>query len=182
MIRRKIVSDPFESPTVEPDLCWWQQEDKIIVHFIDDKIAGSLTFNNCIYEYESIRQWNVEGISHNLWAVIQRFVLKNHTRNHLLDDPGVLARQIPGIKQVVTCPACKNGEIKGITNSEYMATTGESLMSVIIHLNDRHKWTREAIADWIETLDEIPTFTEEVEHVEKKLFEPTLVVEVQSVL
>jgi hypothetical protein len=38
----------------------------------------------------------------------------------------------------ITCPAC----------------TGVSTVPVIIiHLNDGHKWSREDIADWLETLD-----------------------------
>lgn len=32
------------------------------------------------------------------------------------------------------------------------------LQNTIIHLNDKHKWTREAIADWLETLDHDLTF------------------------
>lgn len=34
-----------------------------------------------------------------------------------------------------------------------------SLWNTVITLNDEQKWTREQIADWIETLDPVPTFT-----------------------
>ena len=27
------------------------------------------------------------------------------------------------------------------------------VMSVVMHLNDHHRWTREAIADWVETIE-----------------------------
>ncbi len=30
--------------------------------------------------------------------------------------------------------------------------------SAVIHLNDQHMWTREQIADWLDTLDEQPVF------------------------
>lgn len=37
------------------------------------------------------------------------------------------------------------------------------LNAVIIQLNDDYKWTREQIADWLDTLDEQPVFYPEVE-------------------
>lgn len=59
------------------------------------------------------------------------------------DTPYSLARQLPGIDMVVKNP--KTG-------------LQESLYSVIIRLNDGYKWSRDEIADWIETLDEVPVF------------------------
>lgn len=43
-------------------------------------------------------------------------------------------------------------EIKG---GVHIVTCGhrESVSKLIVHLNDRHQWPREAIADWLETLD-----------------------------
>lgn len=38
----------------------------------------------------------------------------------------------------VACPSCAN-------------TVHMSPMGLIVHLNDTHKWTREQIADWVET-------------------------------
>lgn len=37
-----------------------------------------------------------------------------------------------------TCPACRVDSL---------------VVSVIVHLNDEHRWTREAIADWVETVE-----------------------------
>lgn len=45
------------------------------------------------------------------------------------------------LKQRVDCPGCDNEDWKDF-----------DLKSVIIHLNDKHKWTREAIADWLDQL------------------------------
>lgn len=50
-----------------------------------------------------------------------------------------LAGLFPGLDHMLDCPACDD-------------TTGWSLTNTIIHLNDDHEWTRERIADWLETL------------------------------
>lgn len=70
--------------------------------------------------------------------------------------PSDWAGQIPGVDQIIgVCPAlrenlsCHDGCICGIDYSQ-------SLMSTVIHLNDGHRWTRDQIADWIETLDDVP--------------------------
>ena len=43
----------------------------------------------------------------------------------------------PEFNEFVKCPACLMDEI--------------DLADTIIHLNDMHRWTREAIADWVAT-------------------------------
>ena len=54
----------------------------------------------------------------------------------------VLEKLLPGMRDTATCPACKGGDAH--TNP---------ITSMVIHLNDSKRWTREAIADWLETLD-----------------------------
>lgn len=49
-----------------------------------------------------------------------------------------LKNAIPDIQKEVKCPACDRVS---------------TVMSTCIHLNDNHRWKREAIADWTETLD-----------------------------
>ncbi len=39
------------------------------------------------------------------------------------------------------CPACAGGDQSG------------DAYSIIVHLNDRHRWTRERIADWVATIE-----------------------------
>lgn len=60
----------------------------------------------------------------------------------------------------------------------------ENLFNIIINLNDYHKWTREQIADWLETLDEIPTFDfpGEKKNAEKELFRITGLVKIKRIL
>lgn len=50
----------------------------------------------------------------------------------------VWSQELPGVNELVKNP---------------MTDVLSPLREVIINLNDRHKWTREKIADWIETLD-----------------------------
>lgn len=48
----------------------------------------------------------------------------------------------------VTCPACMDPRIH------------TRLDNIITHLNDNHRWTREAIADWVATLEPAVIFEE----------------------
>ena len=51
-------------------------------------------------------------------------------------------------------------QIEGLDKKVKNPETGalESIKNIIIKLNDIDKWTREQIADWLETLDEVPIF------------------------
>lgn len=60
------------------------------------------------------------------------------------DSPQNYAAQIPGLFVEVKHPV--NGQRRTIHD-------------IIIDLNDAHDWTREKIADWLETLDENPIIT-----------------------
>lgn len=55
-------------------------------------------------------------------------------------DVASLARNLPGVDYTTFCPGLE-------------CPLEDSLYGLIMHLNDTHKWTREAIADWLETLD-----------------------------
>lgn len=61
----------------------------------------------------------------------------------MLGNNGALLMGRPELDPAARCPACA---------IEKHGTLG----SAIIHLNDFHKWTREAIADWIEATVEAP--------------------------
>lgn len=61
-----------------------------------------------------------------------------------------LGNHIPDFYARVKCPGCE------AKNSVY---------SLVQHLNDSHKWTRNRIADWLETLDlDLTVHQEEVKH------------------
>lgn len=52
-----------------------------------------------------------------------------------------LAQQLPGAMDYADCPECTP------------ACYETPLYAIIMELNDFHHWTREQIADWLETLD-----------------------------
>lgn len=61
---------------------------------------------------------------------------------------GQLRDAIPDIsKYGVLCP------VTGCPDARPEVAQNSSVEHLIPHLNDRHEWTREAIADWLETLD-----------------------------
>lgn len=59
-------------------------------------------------------------------------------------DTAALSERLPGVDRIVKFP-CKCVSPKHRFE--------DTLFRVIIHLNDEVKWSREAIADWIESLD-----------------------------
>jgi hypothetical protein len=52
--------------------------------------------------------------------------------------------QHPGMNHMTQCPKCTDRE--------------DVLAEIIIHLNDTHRLSREAIAEWLDTLDEQPVY------------------------
>lgn len=80
-----------------------------------------------------------ETTVHNMWPEYKKPSLDVLYRK----DIASLASAIPGIHQNVTHPETKQ---EG------------SLYHIIQELNDSHGWSREKIADWIETLDNPPKF------------------------
>lgn len=49
-------------------------------------------------------------------------------------------------------------KFNGQTPNNPVNGTKDNLASIIIDLNDTHQWTREQIADWLDTLDQQPVF------------------------
>lgn len=60
------------------------------------------------------------------------------------------------MNQKVECPAANKKDIYG-------GCRKTTLDSQIQHLNDNHKWTREKIADWIDTLEEQPIYYPDID-------------------
>jgi len=73
-----------------------------------------------------------------------------HKRYELQD----LSRGLPGMTKRVDHPLTSSS----CTDLHFSAGFSERLYDMVIHMNDDHRWTREQIADWIETLDDVPTF------------------------
>lgn len=51
---------------------------------------------------------------------------------------------------VASCPSCGRQPGMGMT----------SFMNTVIHLNDDHRWTREAIADWVAGIEPVEAVTD----------------------
>jgi hypothetical protein len=65
----------------------------------------------------------------------------SYTQKEIVEDtidPSDAAQWVPGLLEKVKNP------VNGVQ---------DTVQSIIINLNDAHKWTREAIADWLESLD-----------------------------
>lgn len=65
----------------------------------------------------------------------------------MIEEPDDYAVKIPGIHEQVSHPVHKH----------YL-----SIYEIIVDLNDSHGWTREEIADWLDTLDNQPVFKEKI--------------------
>ena len=62
-----------------------------------------------------------------------------------------LKAAIPGLSETTLCPA--RGENYPDDEGKCGQDIPQQVAGIITHLNDTHKWTREQIADWLETLD-----------------------------
>lgn len=68
----------------------------------------------------------------------------NHISGHTVTT--ALEELLPGLMTYVQCP------------DKNCPKSPEPIMSLVQHLNDTHRWTREQIADWLESLDVDLTF------------------------
>lgn len=64
-----------------------------------------------------------------------------------------LSEHFNGLDEKVKCPGCKKMVAPTSIKKRIQWNKAHPLADIVQHLNDEHRWTREAIADWIETLD-----------------------------
>lgn len=94
---------------------------------------------NLVGSLENIKTWTPVGYT------TESFIMKPKADTATIVQRN-LKKLFPGLVELVTCPVCKN---KNATiDSQQM-----QLDRAIIHLNDTHMWSREAVADWLESLD-----------------------------
>lgn len=139
-----------------PETQWWTDYDNSAArwrHKIESS-NGSIEFsimlrNASKEDLETFIQENLSGIEEPILNIMrENFVVTKRLVDKKSDDPGQLAKFLPGVDNEVVNPATKKKD---------------TLFRTIIELNDTHKWSRDAIADWIESLDEVPVFSVEVE-------------------
>lgn len=169
---------------IEPVLKEWFDNNVTVLHKFDenskrmwfrvitDDYSAEFTINEKQYEAYKIKELlsgvfsddELDYIDDQVRSVMHQYITPKHSKNSASE----LAGDLPGINNRV-----KNPE----------EGTEDSLYSVIINLNDTHKWTRERIADWIESLDEVPVFETLVEDEdEKELPEAPKVVALKRIL
>lgn len=130
------------------------------IHMTDDYVTEfSFDRRNDINKLDA---WIWENVPAILVDTFRQVV--NGTLYGKPTHPDQLVHHLPGVGQIVRHPV--NDSIG-------------ALMDIVISLNDTYHWTREAIADWIETLDEVPKF--EVKH-ESQFFKTPSLVTIQRIL
>ncbi len=60
----------------------------------------------------------------------------------------------PQLRRVVRCPA--ESQCGGLYLEGALTANGRPVLTIVTHLNDTHRWTRERIADWLDTLESGP--------------------------
>ena len=83
------------------------------------------------------------------------------------------------MQQLVQCPAGTDSDSRLMCRPSN--DHKESLDQIIQHLNDFHGWTREAIADWIDTLPSQPIFYPDLESDDEKIDEGIKLVKAEAV-
>lgn len=130
----------------------------------DIQMATSKVFVYGVAEFIAYSLSTKTGLDMNfLTSCIRRFAkpeytLVSTTQNTItagIGELSELADHLPGVNEKVDCPALKGfyvlpgGPVKHVCNR-----THSPLKSIIMHLNDGHKWSREQIADWLDKLYE----------------------------
>lgn len=75
--------------------------------------------------------------------IMENFVCTKEVLETKSDQPSFIANMLPGVNNIVEHP---------VSGKE------QRLFDIIINLNDNHNWSREKVADWIDTLPEVPVF------------------------
>lgn len=68
--------------------------------------------------------------------------------NRVIKELAVLC---PGIAALARCPA--QGTPVATIDAALLCSRPGAVAGIAMHLNDHHRWTREQVADWMETLD-----------------------------
>lgn len=54
---------------------------------------------------------------------------------------------------ITPCPACSNPEGRTLVREELRRISPSSVLDIVWHLNDGHRYTRSQIADWVATVE-----------------------------
>jgi hypothetical protein len=129
-----------------------------VEHFVKKEISYNIVKYFAAHIDNDLKDFDVK-IPHKSQSLFGPFEVEPYKPFTNFDPQGsadgstvknALTNAIPNMRKVKKdCPV-----------EEDCAHKNRSLMNLIQHLNDTHKWTREAIADWLESLDEDLSFGE----------------------
>jgi hypothetical protein len=145
--------------TITPDLIYDQQD---IVLSLNAKFK--MTVTNDFLEYASSPDAYIAGefintVSKKIAEAFKGFDKKEvkhplkPTQSAASATWNMLKKLFPGVvDSSVTCPAKCSREVN-VGGGEEIKIHKSDIYSMIQHLNDEHTWSREQIADWLETTD-----------------------------
>jgi len=120
-----------------------EEGEKCVNDFIMDEINCGLKKQGLD---EDVREYLLadarEILNEENWCVTIGGVVSNTAPASAISEPSFFVNELPGVNNFVTSPCL----CKGYSYCQ--------LREAIIHLNDTHRWTREDIADWIDTEQE----------------------------
>lgn len=138
----KWLSSSEFFPMTENETAWWdkQMDDLDVDPAVRYRFFNPVNLNTTIPDNGAYQYFSGE---------IGNFVIDSASMGR---DPRV--DLLPGVHEIVKHPVHKTDRkaIKTITGV-HNETIGWTLEMIIIDLNDNHGWTREQVADWVETLD-----------------------------
>jgi hypothetical protein len=114
----------------------------LVAYKDSDRLTAEFTSQYQISEFtwDKLSASELDLIKHHVLSLLRVHGLVNNA-------PAVVSN-ISGMEAKVICP---------IRRCE------DELISIIILLNDSHKWTLKQIADWLDTLDDQPIFKEMID-------------------
>ena len=115
---------------------------KFIVIIVTNEQYVVIELEAALWTSKQVIKWADNNLNTELKSLLLTFL----TLNQILvseDSVSILASTLPDMSRTVRHP---------------VIGTQSTLMTTIINLNDFHQWTREQIADWLESLDDTPTF------------------------
>jgi len=66
----------------------------------------------------------------------------------------LLVATFPILETTSECPSCRPVRSHRHAVRHFASMGDDSLLAVLGHLNDKHRWNRERIADWVETVED----------------------------
>jgi len=149
-------NDQMVALRLDFDSRYRDKSNKVMLKGVEDFIAKAMPELSEIQVKKSARDW-VLGIGPDVDKWAHKFTGKKYG----CEDEPKFTGGLVGAQNVGATASSLSKLLPGVLELVKHPVTGQktnTLQSTIINLNDQYKWTREQIADWIETLDIDTTF------------------------